>query len=95
VACAEDGRARVEHIENVNPDVAIVDLGLPVMSGYELARSVRNNAAIANTALIALSGYGQESDVRAALDAGFDNHLTKPPDFDRLDELINRTKRRG
>jgi CheY-like chemotaxis protein len=94
VSCADNGRDGVDLIEKVRPDVAIVDLGLPVMSGYDLARTVRANAAIAAIPLIALSGYGQESDVRAALDAGFDTHLTKPPDFDRLDELINRARRR-
>ena len=94
VSCADNGRDGVELIERVRPDVAIVDLGLPVMSGYDLARTVRANESIASTPLIALSGYGQESDVKAALEAGFDTHLTKPPDFDRLDELINRVRRR-
>jgi two-component system CheB/CheR fusion protein len=94
VACADNGQRGVELIQKIRPDVAIVDLGLPVMSGFELARAVRANKAIAATPLIALSGYGQESDVKAALEAGFDTHLTKPPDFDRLDELINRVRRR-
>jgi two-component system CheB/CheR fusion protein len=94
VSCADNGRDGVALIDKVRPDVAIVDLGLPVMSGYDLARSVRANAALAAIPLIALSGYGQESDVKAALEAGFDTHLTKPPDFARLDELINRLRRR-
>jgi signal transduction histidine kinase/CheY-like chemotaxis protein len=94
VACADNGLDGVALIEDTRPDVAIVDLGLPVMSGYDLARTVRQNPVIAATPLIALSGYGQESDVRAALEAGFDSHLTKPPDFDRLDELINSARRR-
>jgi two-component system, chemotaxis family, CheB/CheR fusion protein len=94
VACADNGLDGVVLIEETQPDVAIVDLGLPVMSGYDLARTVRQNPVIAATPLIALSGYGQESDVRAALEAGFDSHLTKPPDFDRLHELINSARRR-
>lgn len=94
VSSADNGKDGVDLILKTRPDVAIVDLGLPVLSGFDLARAVRANAAIASIPLIALSGYGQESDVKAALEAGFDTHLTKPPDFDRLDELINRVRRR-
>jgi two-component system CheB/CheR fusion protein len=94
VSCADNGEEGLKLIEKMKPDLAIVDLGLPVMSGFELARAARANSAIASIPLIALSGYGQESDVKAALEAGFDTHLTKPPDFDRLDELINRVRRR-
>lgn len=50
------------------------------MSGFDLARRVRQNSACSGTRLVALSGYGQDSDVRAAVEAGFDEHLTKPSD---------------
>ena len=73
----------------------MVDLGLPKLNGFDLARRIRHNSATAGIQMIALSGYGQESDVKAALDAGFDDHLTKPPDFDRLDELIAKAGKRG
>ena len=75
-------------IERLRPDLAIVDLGLPIMSGFELARRIRSNPALHGTRLVALSGYGQDSDVQAALDAGFDEHLTKPPDPDRLEQVL-------
>ena len=65
-----------------------MDLGLPVMSGFEVARRVRANTTNASTRLVALSGYGQDSDVEAALEAGFDDHITKPPDPARLDQLL-------
>jgi CheY-like chemotaxis protein len=68
--------------------LALVDLGLPVMSGFDLARRIRQNPACNSTRLIALSGYGQDADVRAAAEAGFDHHLTKPADPERLVRLI-------
>jgi CheY-like chemotaxis protein len=68
--------------------LALVDLGLPIMSGYDLARKVRENPRNGRTRLVALSGYGQDSDIRASLEAGFDEHLTKPPDPARLDALL-------
>jgi CheY-like chemotaxis protein len=88
VYVAADGAEGVTLIEEVRPELALVDLGLPVMSGFELARHVRGNPRNAATRLVALSGYGRESDVQHALDAGFDEHLTKPPDHDRLVRML-------
>lgn len=88
VHMAENGLEGARLIERVRPDLAIVDLGLPVMSGYDLARRVRKNHRLDTVRLVALSGYGQDSDIQAALAAGFDEHLTKPPDPDRLDALL-------
>jgi two-component system CheB/CheR fusion protein len=86
---AENGREGVELIERFHPDLALVDLGLPVMNGFELARAIRERPTNNATRLVALSGYGQDTDVQAALAAGFDDHLTKPPDPDRLDAMLN------
>ncbi len=88
VFAAENGVEGLELIERLHPDLALVDLGLPVMSGFDVARAIRSKPENASTRLVALSGYGQDSDIEAALDAGFDAHLTKPPDPARLDELI-------
>jgi two-component system CheB/CheR fusion protein len=88
VFTAENGQEGAQLIERLHPDLALVDLGLPVMSGFDLARRIRANPGNAGTWLVALSGYGQDSDVQAALDAGFDEHLTKPPDPARLEELL-------
>jgi two-component system CheB/CheR fusion protein len=90
VFTAANGLEGAALIERVHPDLALVDLGLPVMSGFELARRIRQDAANAGTHLVALSGYGQDSDVHAALEAGFDEHLTKPPDPSRLEQLLVR-----
>jgi two-component system CheB/CheR fusion protein len=88
VFTAANGLDGVECIERIRPDLALVDLGLPIMSGYELARRVRQDPDNARTRLVALSGYGQDSDIQASLEAGFDEHLTKPPDPARLDALL-------
>jgi two-component system CheB/CheR fusion protein len=88
VFTAANGSDGVELIERERPDLALVDLGLPVMSGYELARRIRSSGRNSATRLVALSGYGQDADVQAALDAGFDEHLTKPPDPARLEQLL-------
>jgi two-component system CheB/CheR fusion protein len=88
VFTACNGLEGVECIERVRPDLALVDLGLPLMSGYELARRIRQNPRNAAIRLVALSGYGQESDIKESLDAGFDDHVTKPPDPQRLDALL-------
>ena len=58
------------------------------MSGFELARQIRSRAASPATRMVALSGYGQDSDIQASLDAGFHEHLTKPPDPNRLETLL-------
>jgi two-component system CheB/CheR fusion protein len=58
------------------------------MTGYDLARRVRRDGNGTATRLVALSGYGKDEDITAAMDAGFDAHLTKPTDFDRIEQLI-------
>jgi two-component system CheB/CheR fusion protein len=88
VHTAQNGLEGAEMIERLRPDLAIVDLGLPVMSGFEVARRIRANADLSAVRLVALSGYGQDSDVQAALEAGFDEHLTKPPDPQRLEQAL-------
>ena len=88
VATAENGRDGIELIEQLRPDLALVDLGLPILSGFELARRIRSSPSYGRTRLVALSGYGQDADVEAALSAGFDEHLTKPVDLDRLAEIL-------
>jgi two-component system, chemotaxis family, CheB/CheR fusion protein len=88
VFTAENGAEGADLIERLRPDLALVDLGLPVMSGFDLARRIRQDRKNSRTWLVALSGYGQDSDIQAALEAGFDEHLTKPPDPARLEQLL-------
>ena len=87
---AEDGGAGVDAIERVRPDAALVDIGLPTMSGYDVARRVRGNRALDSVTLVAITGYGTHADVEAAHDAGFDEHLTKPADTRRLESILAR-----
>jgi PAS domain S-box-containing protein len=76
-------RARVEC-----PDAALLDIGLPEMDGNELARRLRADPRTRPALLVAVTGYGQEQDRRAALEAGFDHHLVKPVDLDKLAAIL-------
>jgi two-component system, chemotaxis family, CheB/CheR fusion protein len=89
-----DGRSAVEAILREHPDVAIIDIGLPVMSGYDVARRVRENQLLDDVVLIALTGYGRDTDIDAAKAAGFDAHLTKPAETHTIDEILSRRARR-
>jgi len=75
-----DGKSGLEMIEREKPDIAIVDIGLPSMNGFEVARALRAKPEFRKLYLVALTGYGQPADHQAALDAGFDEHLVKPLD---------------
>jgi signal transduction histidine kinase/CheY-like chemotaxis protein len=88
VEIAVDGLAGVDLIERTNPDVALVDIGLPKMNGYQLARRIRANEALRDVYLAALTGYGQPADQERALSAGFDAHLAKPVSLEQLRKLL-------
>jgi two-component system CheB/CheR fusion protein len=88
VEAAGDGETALARFRDFQPDVAVIDIGLPVMDGYQLAQGIRNLDVQRQTLLIALTGYGRESDRQAALDAGFDAHLVKPLDPTALYALI-------
>lgn len=66
----------------------LLDIGMPGMDGYEVARNIRANRTHGDALLIALTGWGQEHDHRGSRAAGFDHHLVKPPDIDRLRDLL-------
>ena len=84
VHAAADGQQGLELAQQRHPDIALVDIGLPGIDGYEVARRLRADPATAAIRLVALTGYGLESDRQRALAAGFDCHLVKPVDFDLL-----------
>jgi DNA-binding response OmpR family regulator len=86
VRLAYDGPGALDVVRAFEPQVAFLDLGLPVMDGYELA--VRLHEAAPGARLVALTGYGQESDRERSKEAGFDEHLVKPVDLETLDILI-------
>lgn len=88
VETAEDARHGLEKLETFRPDVALIDLGLPGVDGYALARMVRQRPQTSDVRLIAVTGYGQAADQRKTLAAGFDVHLTKPVDPAQLARLL-------
>jgi two-component system CheB/CheR fusion protein len=92
---AHDANAALEIVERVRPDVALLDIGLPDISGHELARRLRGLPCGRTMHLIAISGWGQENDHRKSLESGFDEHLTKPVDPERLMQLMSRHKGRA
>jgi signal transduction histidine kinase len=87
VSAARDARAGLEAAAAGSPNIAVVDIGLPGMDGYEFARALRERLG-SGVRLIALTGYGTHADRKRAAEAGFDAHLTKPVDLDRLLALI-------
>jgi CheY-like chemotaxis protein len=88
VSVAENGSQGVAAILHQRPDVAIVDIGLPGMNGYEVAGQVRRQLKHDEICLIALTGYGRPEDRAAAFSAGFDAHLVKPLKPDELSRLL-------
>ncbi len=90
VHTAENGTKGLALIERVHPDVALIDIGLPGMDGYELATQLRQNLGNSHTFLVALTGYGQPGDIEAAFQAGFDDHLVKPLDTQKLSSILAR-----
>lgn len=88
VTPARNGKQGLELILRHRPDVAIIDIGLPGMSGYEVAQQVRAQPHAAELHLIALTGYGRSEDCKAALDAGFNTHLVKPLRPEELGKIL-------
>lgn len=88
VVTAHDGIEALQLVGAHNFDAALLDIGLPVIDGYELARRLRTLRSFANTRLIAVTGYGQESDRKRSAAAGFDEHLVKPVTMDQLSAII-------
>lgn len=72
------------------PEVVLLDIGLPEINGYEVARRLRRLPQLAGVKIVAMTGYGQESDIQLAREAGFDTHLTKPVDFVKVEGLLTR-----
>jgi CheY-like chemotaxis protein len=88
VRTAHDGLSAVETAIAYRPNVVLLDIGLPGLNGYEVARRLRQHPNLKNTVLIALTGYGQDTDRQASKQAGFDHHLVKPARFDQLNKIL-------
>jgi CheY-like chemotaxis protein len=85
---AHDGVEAVEAIEKHRPEVVLLDIGLPKLDGHEVCRRVREKPWGKDIVVIALTGWGQEDDRRKSEEAGFNGHLVKPVDYDKLLELL-------
>lgn len=85
---AHDGPSALTIVNDFTPDIAILDLGLPVMDGYELARNLRLRPGLESLRTIALTGYGTEQDRKRSRTEGFDAHLTKPVEVESLVSVI-------
>ncbi|AJZ61815.1 GAF domain protein [Paraburkholderia fungorum] len=88
VTTSDNGRDAIRLMSEKHPEVAIVDVGMPEMDGFEVARTVRLNHRLDDMVLVALTGYASESDKSRALAAGFDFHLTKPLSLDKLQYIL-------
>lgn len=91
VRIALDGPAALAAAREFCPEVVLIDIGLPGMNGYEVARNLRQWPEMAGAQLVAITGYGQEEDRRLSLEAGFDVHLTKPVDPEELQRFLETT----
>jgi CheY-like chemotaxis protein len=89
VITAADGEEGLTAIRRRRPDVALIDIGLPKLNGYDLARQARATPNLPPIRLVAITGWGQAEDVERAKDAGFDDHLVKPVDLDKLARIIS------
>lgn len=92
VHVAHDGGAALEQIDTLHPDLIFLDLGMPHMDGYEVARRVRQDTRLAETRIIAVTGYADQRRREQAAEAGFDDYLIKPTTVADLEAVISRTR---
>jgi PAS domain S-box-containing protein len=88
VRVAHDGPAALTAVEADPPGLVFLDIGMPVMNGYDVAQRLRQQPGLKNLVLVAMTGWGQEEDRRRSKEAGFDHHLVKPADPDALQQLL-------
>ena len=88
VRTAHDGLAAVQAALDYRPDVVLLDIGLPGLNGYEVAKRLRQQPEFKNIVLVALTSYGQDADRQTALQAGFNHHLVKPARLAQLQEIL-------
>jgi CheY-like chemotaxis protein/nitrogen-specific signal transduction histidine kinase len=89
---AHDGGSAINEAARLRPDAIILDIGLPTMNGYQVARRLRSDVGLTSSLLVAVTGYAQERDRLSAQAAGFDHHFAKPLDVNKLAELLNNMK---
>jgi CheY-like chemotaxis protein len=90
VRVAHDGRAALAAVEADPPELVFLDIGMPVMNGYDVARRLRQRPGLERLVLVAMTGWGQEEDRRRSQEAGFDHHLVKPAEPKTVRQLLAR-----
>ncbi len=90
IQTAHDGLAAVEAAEQFRPDMILLDIGLPKLNGYDACRRIREQPWSRGMEIVALTGWGQEDDLRRSKEAGFDDHLVKPVGLAILEKLLAR-----
>jgi two-component system CheB/CheR fusion protein len=90
VRIAQDGAVALETLHSFAPEVVLLDIGLPGMDGYQVARRMRAETSRKDLIIVAMSGYGEEQHRRKSLEAGCDDHLVKPVQPDALRSFLNR-----
>jgi signal transduction histidine kinase len=88
VATAHDGPQAIDNARLHRPEIILLDISMPEMDGYEVAKRIRDDVGLGDALLVALSGYGEDRHRRLAREAGFDQHITKPVDASKLEELL-------
>ncbi len=88
VRIAHDGPTALHVAESFLPEVVLLDIGMPGIDGYEVARRLRQMTSLKSALIIAQTGWGQENDRRRSTEAGFDHHFTKPIDCTALEKLL-------
>ena len=88
VQVLNEGAGAVAAVRALHPDLVLLDIGMPGMDGYEVARQLRADGGPATPMLVAVTGFGLAGDTRRSLEAGFDHHLTKPVEREALQALI-------
>ena len=88
VRTAYDGPSVLETALDYRPDVVLLDIGLPGLNGFDVAKQLRRQPALQNAVLVAMTGYGGVSDLQRSFDAGFDHHLVKPGDFGKVLQIL-------
>ena len=92
VEIAHDGHAALAMIRESHPDIVLLDIGLPGLDGYQVAREIRQDPQYDDVLLVALTGYGQKEDRQNSKDAGIDEHLVKPPSIDQVRSVFGHLK---
>src|SRR5581483_12027532 len=92
VRVAHDGPAALELVQGYHPEMIFLDIGMPGMDGYEVARRLRRQPGLENVRLAALTGWGQAEDRRRTAEAGFDHHLVKPAEPKAVEGVLAELK---